>query len=109
ELSLLGSELTAWRNFPDATPDMGTQYFPETKHTLSGKFRQFWLKRGGLEIFGFPISEPFDEVSPSDGQTRTTQYFERARMEYHPEELGDFYRQEEQALNIQLAALHEIY
>jgi hypothetical protein len=108
QLSLLGRELTASRNFPDATPDMGTQYFPETKHTLSGKFLKFWLKRGGLPIFGFPISEPFDEVSPSDGQMRTTQYFERARFEYHPEALDGFYHEREQANGIMLAGLHEI-
>src|SRR3954471_15190469 len=108
ELSLLGRELTAGRSFPDATPDMGAQYFPETKHTLSGKFLKFWLKRGGLAVFGFPISEPFDEVSPSDGQTRTTQYFERARFEYHPEALDGFYHEREQANGILLAGLHEI-
>jgi len=108
QLSLLGRELTADRSFPDATPDMGTQYFPETKHTLSGKFLRFWLKRGGLAVFGFPISEPFDEISPSDGQTRTTQYFERARFEYHPEALGGFYHEREQANGILLAGLHEI-
>jgi hypothetical protein len=108
QLSLLGRELTAGRDFPDATPDMGTQYFPETKHTLSGKFLKFWLKRGGLAIFGFPISEPIDEASPIDGQVRTTQYFERARFEYHPEALAGFYHQEEQALGLLLAGLHEI-
>jgi hypothetical protein len=108
QLSLLGREMTVGRTFPDATPDMGTQYFPETKHTLSGKFLKFWLKRGGLAIFGFPISEPFDEVSLMDGQTRTTQYFERARFEYHPETLDGFYQREEQALGLQLAGLHEI-
>jgi hypothetical protein len=108
QLSLLGRELTAGRVFPDATPDMGTQYFPETKHTLSGKFLKFWLKRGGLPVFGFPISEPLDEVSPMDGQTRTTQYFERARFEYHPEALGGFYQQTAQANGLALAGLHEI-
>ncbi|HEU5099932.1 MAG TPA: L,D-transpeptidase [Roseiflexaceae bacterium] len=108
QLSLLGSQLTAGRAFPEATPDMGTQYFPETKHTLSGKFLKFWLKRGGLEIFGYPISEPFDEVSPSDGQIRTTQYFERARFEYHPEALDGFYQQMAQANGLLLAGLHEI-
>jgi hypothetical protein len=108
QLSLLGRQLTAGRIFPDATPDMGTQYFPETKHTLSGKFLQFWLKRGGLAVFGYPISEPLDEVSPSDGQIRTTQYFERARFEYHPEALGGFYHQMAQANGLMLAGLHEI-
>jgi L,D-transpeptidase catalytic domain len=108
QLSLLGSELTADRAFPEATPDMGTQFFPETKHTLSGKFLRFWVKRGGLPVFGYPISEPIDEVSPIDGQTRTTQYFERARFEYHPEALGGFYHEREQANGILLAGLHEI-
>src|SRR6266508_2437050 len=83
QLSLLGRELTAGRNFPDGAPDGGAQYFPETKHTLSGKFLKYWLKRGGLPIFGFPISEPFEEPG-ADGQNHVTQYFERARFEYHP-------------------------
>lgn len=108
QLSLLGRELTAGRTFPDATPDMGAQYFPETKHTLSGKFLRFWVKRGGLSIFGYPISEPIDELSPSNGQVRTTQYFERARFEYHPEALDGFYHEREQANGILLAGLHEI-
>lgn len=108
QLSLVGRQMTTDRNFADATPDMGTLYFPETKHTLSGKFLQFWQKRGGLPIFGYPISEPFDEISPSDGQMRTTQYFERARFEYHPEALGGFYQQQVAAYGLRLAGLHEV-
>jgi hypothetical protein len=108
QLSLLGRELTADHAFPDGAPDGGERYFPETKHTLSGRFLAFWAKRGGLEIFGYPISEPMEEASPSDGQVRITQYFERARFEYHPEDMDGFYRQEEQALGIRLATLHEI-
>jgi hypothetical protein len=108
QLSLLGREITAGRSFADGTPDGGTLYFPETKHTLSGKFLQFWQKRGGLPVFGYPISEPADEVSPSDGEVRLTQYFERARFEYHPEALGAFYQQQSQALGLQLAGLHEV-
>jgi hypothetical protein len=108
QLSLLGRQLTEGRGFPDAAPTDGALFFPETKHTLSGKFLSYWQKRGGLRIFGFPISEPFEEPSPGDGTPRLTQYFERARFELHPEELGGFYRQEEQALGIQLAALHEV-
>jgi hypothetical protein len=107
QLSLLGRELTAGRNFPDGAPDGGTQYFPETRHTLSGKFLKYWLKRGGLSIFGYPLSEPFEEAG-ADGQSHLTQYFERARFEYHPEDLDGFYRREEQALGLQLASLHEI-
>jgi len=108
QLSLLGNELTVGRSFPAGTPEDGKQFFPETKHTLSGKFLRFWQKRGGLRVFGFPISEPFEETSPIDGAARLTQYFERARFELHPDQLRSFYRQEEQALGIQLAALHEV-
>ena len=107
QLALLGRELTAGRNFPDGAPDGGELYFQETKHTLSGKFLRFWQKRGGLPIFGYPISEPFEEVA-ADGQNRITQYFERARFEYHPEDLDGFYREQEQWRGISLASLHEI-
>ena len=108
QLSLLGRDLTAGRAFADVAPADGARFFAETKHNLSGKFLSYWLKRGGLRVFGYPISEPFDEVSPIDGATRLTQYFERARFELHPEELSGFYQSEERALGIQLAALHEV-
>ena len=32
-----------------------------------------------------PFSETFQEVSPTDGKTYLVQYFERNRLEYHPE------------------------
>jgi hypothetical protein len=63
-------------------------YFSETGHSLSYGFRSYWLANGGLEIFGYPISEEFEETSATDGQTYTVQYFERARFEYHPESVG---------------------
>ena len=56
-------------------------YFRETGHTLRGVFFTFWNANGGLRVMGFPISEP---VSING---LLTQYFERARMEYHPEEV----------------------
>ncbi|MEI7768370.1 MAG: hypothetical protein WCI67_00195 [Chloroflexales bacterium] len=55
----------------------GKVYYPQTGHYLGGAFRSFWESRGGLAIFGFPISEEF--VQKSDG--RVVQYFERARFE----------------------------
>jgi hypothetical protein len=107
QLALLGRELTTGRSFPDGAPDGGELYFQETKHTLSGKFLRFWQKRGGLRVFGYPISEPFEELA-ADGQTRITQYFERARFEYHPEDLDGFYHQQAQSRGIYLASLREI-
>jgi hypothetical protein len=63
----------------------GRLFFPETGHSLGGVFRPYWEKQGGLPIFGFPISEEFMEVSPTDGKLYRVQYFERNRFEYHPE------------------------
>ena len=60
-------------------------YFPESRHTLGGLFRQFWENNGALTVFGYPLSEEFLEINPQDGKTYTVQYFERSRFEYHPE------------------------
>lgn len=64
----------------------GVRYFPETGHTLAGAFRWYWEQHGGMRIFGYPLSEPYYE---SNGLL--VQYFERARMEHHPENAGTFY------------------
>jgi subtilisin family serine protease len=69
-----------------STPDR--YYFTEVGHTLSGAFKRYWDRNGGLSIFGFPISEPFEETSATDGKTYTVQYFQRNRFEYHPEYAG---------------------
>ncbi|MCM8749837.1 terpene cyclase/mutase family protein [Thermomicrobiaceae bacterium CFH 74404] len=53
-------------------------YFPETGHNLCAGFRAYWESFGGLAVFGYPISEEFNE----DGTV--VQYFERARFEWHP-------------------------
>jgi len=67
-------------------PNTVTQvYFEPVGHTLRGPFLKFWQERGGLAIFGYPLTEEFQEVSPTDGKTYTVQYFERNRFELHPE------------------------
>ena len=84
-LTHLGRQLTRGRTdqaFRPAAPGGGA-FFKETSHNVSGAFLQFWNRRGGLPIFGFPISEEFEEASPPDGTRRRVQYFERARFEYH--------------------------
>ncbi|MDQ6832855.1 MAG: N-acetylmuramoyl-L-alanine amidase, partial [Chloroflexota bacterium] len=57
----------------------------ETSHTLTGPLLQFWKQGGGLPVFGYPISEPIIEKNADDGKSYTVQYFERTRLEYHPE------------------------
>ncbi len=72
---------------PVADPADGT-WFEQTQHTLRdgpAPFRTFWEQNGGLQVFGYPISEQFEEVNQADGNTYWVQYFERQRMEWHPE------------------------
>lgn len=65
-----------------------TRFFPEVGHTLSGAFKAYWDAHGSLPLYGFPLCEPFEEKSATDGKTYLTQYFERNRFEYHPETKG---------------------
>ncbi len=66
------------------------RYFPESGHTLNSSFKLAWEKNGGLARYGLPLSEELVEVSPLDGKAYTTQYFARARFEYHPETSNNY-------------------
>lgn len=61
------------------------RYFAETGHALSYGFKSFWERNGNLPVFGFPLSEEFVERNVDLDQDFTTQYFERERFEYHPD------------------------
>jgi hypothetical protein len=81
---LVGVEYTDSREFQKQTyfpcqPDLC--FFPETSHAVGGAFLNFWNANGGLEIFGYPISEQIVEVEPGTNRYRVVQYFQRARME----------------------------
>jgi uncharacterized protein YkwD len=54
-------------------------YIKETGHSISGSFLSFWKAKGGLELYGYPLSEPMMQGG------LLVQWFERARFEYHPE------------------------
>ena len=87
-LGLLGAELTRGRVFPTVEPfadTTGRVYLDPTKHSLGEPFLSYWQSRGGLGVFGYPISEPEEEVNQSDGKTYLVQYFQRNRFEFHPE------------------------
>ncbi len=92
QLGLLGRYVTQGRSFPKqpppATPNPDRIYFPQTGQYLSFGFKDYWLKNGGLALYGYPISGEIQEVNPADGKTYTVQYFERARFEWHPENKG---------------------
>lgn len=78
---LVGRELTAgqfFRTVPFFPSEENRAYFGPTGHSVSGPFLQVWRDNGGLETLGYPISESFKE----DGSE--FQWFERARLEWHP-------------------------
>ncbi len=83
QLGLLGEELgyrqppIPANKIPRGNPMQ--RYFPETGHVVSYAFLQFYDQNGGLDIFGYPITEPMVEGG------RIVQYFQRTRMEWHPE------------------------
>lgn len=82
QLGQLGREYTGDRIFPQAPPQASTariRYFAETNHTLRGLFKETWERRGGLAVFGYPISEEINENI--NGQWTLVQYFERQRFE----------------------------
>ncbi len=61
------------------------QTFTQTGHQVCGKFLTYWNAHGGLAQQGYPLTEAANEVSPVNGKTYLTQYFERAVFEEHPE------------------------
>jgi hypothetical protein len=60
-----------------------TRYFQETGHNVSGKFLTFYEDNGGLAIFGYPLTEAFDENGLQ------VQYFQRARLELYDDLSGE--------------------
>jgi hypothetical protein len=92
-LRLIGRELAQGRVFAPITAikaPLGSIYFSQTGHSLGNAFLTFWTSTGGLAVYGYPISEPEIEKAP-DGHSYTVQYFERNRLELHPEAAGTPY------------------
>ncbi|MFL5804592.1 MAG: CAP domain-containing protein [Roseiflexaceae bacterium] len=92
-----------WATLPKAGPS-AAHYFAETGHAIASQFWGYWSSHGlefdgqaaasfqeSLALFGLPLSEAAPEISPTDGKTYLTQWFERARFEFHPEHAGTPY------------------
>jgi hypothetical protein len=83
-----------WQTLPQvSSAPQGCRFFPQTGHSLCGVFLNDWHGHGGVERFGYPVSEPMTETLSSGDTlwTGTVQYFERRRMEYHAENAGTRY------------------
>lgn len=83
-LGHLGREIAAreGRDTSPTTPKPGHRFFPETGHNLAPQFLTYWETRGGLRLFGYPITEPVWDNG------LLIQYTERARFEFHPDKAG---------------------
>ncbi len=80
-------------------PQAGCLWFEQTGHNVCNQdssrgFRQYWETHGlhdpqldayqrSLALFGLPLTQPRAETN-SSGDTVLTQWFERARFEWHP-------------------------
>jgi hypothetical protein len=63
--------------------------FAETGRCVAGRFLEYWLHNGGLMRNGFPLSPVRIEVL-EDGRAHQVQYFERVRLEYHPDNAAPY-------------------
>ena len=98
QLTRLGADLvdkrTSGKGHPSVDPLLlppDALYFPQTGHAISGTIGSYWQSHNGLTNFGYPLSSPAQEVSLTDGKPYTVQYFERTRLELHPENAGTPY------------------
>ncbi|MCG8347031.1 MAG: hypothetical protein MI924_04550 [Chloroflexales bacterium] len=84
---LLSKQQRPWEGAPkvESAPP-GCRYFAITGHSLCEPFLSYWEQNGGLERFGYPITQSGEEVI--EGQRLTVQHFERRRMEHHVELAG---------------------
>lgn len=95
-LGSLGELLTTTEPpIAEPAPRPDRLFFPETGHTVTSTFLRYFEARGGDGFFGHPITEMMVENG------RIVQYFQRARLEWHPDNPPN--------LRVQLGRLGEIY
>ena len=108
-LGLLGKERLAQlgrgADARAAGPEEGCLWFEETGHNVCNQsgnlgFKTYWETHGlkidgldsyaqSLQLFGLPLTAPQMETN-SSGDTVMTQWFERARFEWHPNNPDEF-------------------
>lgn len=109
-LSRLGAEVLHqqdrnWYAFPRAEgPSEGCRYFEQTGQNVCGALLAAWQSNGidlnengiagdteaeNLALFGLPLSGAMTEQL-GDGRNYTVQWFERTRLELHPEQAAPY-------------------
>ncbi len=104
-VATLGLELRGFVNDPVPYQD-GCLYFDDTQQPLCEPFLSFWLNHGieidgvpgysfveSIALLGQPIATPRYELhGRNSAGIFLTQWFERGRLEYHPENAGTPYQ-----------------
>jgi hypothetical protein len=101
----LGQQRRDWRAFGPSKPVEGCRFFQETGHNICDittgiGFKTYWESHGlqdpaldvsqrSLALFGLPLSDVLVETNVA-GDTVLTQWFERARFEYHLDKPREF-------------------
>ena len=62
----------------------GANCYPQTNLCLAGPFRAYFEAHGGVAVNGYPLTEEI-AARLEDGRVYQVQYFERSRLEFHPE------------------------
>lgn len=91
-----------WTTYPSQGAVSDCQYFSQTKQAVCGLFLRAYRQNGlqmdgdsavsadeSLALFGLPLSNVYVETL-SNGQRYQVQWFERARFEYHPENMAPY-------------------
>jgi hypothetical protein len=69
---------------PQPQPQPGNcRLFPETNHQVCGRLLEYWDQNGGLPVFGYPITD--QQSQQIEERALQLQWFERNRLELHPE------------------------
>ncbi len=71
-------------NDTSAAVDPPASCSTQTQKCVKGLLFAYWLDNGGVDRYGYPITDEFDERN-ADGTAHRVQYFERGRLEYHQE------------------------
>jgi hypothetical protein len=67
-----------WLPVAPSQAPAGARYFRETQHTVSPPFLTAFDAGGGIDSYGYPISDAYDRLGVR------VQFFQRARFEHHP-------------------------
>ncbi len=79
-----------WSNpvAPPEPPSANARCFEETGYCIDGRIGEYWEQNGGLPVFGLPITP--QQPMMIEGKSVQAQWFERNRLELHPDNAAPY-------------------